>query len=475
MTDIKNKSVPEKIVLAAAVFLMGVQILWAFVWMCKNIAVVPAFGDSAEYLELSSTMRLDEYRPVLYPLVLKVILKIGRITGTAYQVWLYLMQTFVSFGSILYGVFTIDRAMGYQRPVRKERMGLVIFLSLYLMSIPMITFMNFCVLTDSLATSMLVVFLSGLVILFAQERVPVWNYALTAAALTAECLLRADRLYSCLLLAVIAFLVRICKNPRGRRQVLAAMLSVCLTVTVLVKGIGAATQMPGINGRIETNLDFILLDRIVWPNMAANYDRFPKEIQEIITRKEAKTFDKHNNNVMYQMAPIVEARAGKENAGRIYRTMASVVFSGQPGKVLGDIGEDILAMAVTPVSSLLNSYKLCDKGDSWNIHCMSSAEPELTEHYNRYYQVTFLILLGMGIVLTACRKIKGRKCGMRLLLRTMMPHIGMGVILTLWFSLGDGAPPNDRYALLIYLDWSLVTAGLLGAWERGQQDGRKDK
>lgn len=468
--NIKKKSIPEKTVMLAAAALMGVQILMGILWMCRNITVIPIFGDSAEYLDLSHTMKLDEYRPVLYPLVLKVVQKIGSITGTPYQVWLYIAQTLVSFVSILYGIVTLDWTMqkpsecGNRLRINKKRIAFWVFLTLYLMTIPMITFMNFCVLTDSLATSMLVVFLSGLVVLLAEDRVPVWNYVLMTGALLAECLLRADRLYSCLLLAVIVFLVRILRNRAYRRQVLLAMVSVCLVTAVLVKGVGHLTQTPGINGRIETNLDFILLDRIVWPNMAANYDSFPEEIRDVITLEDAKTFDKHNNNVMYQMAPLVEEKAGKEKAGEIYRRMAAIVFANQPGKVLRDIGEDILAMAATPISSLLNSYKLCKKGDSWNVHCMSTEHPELTVRYNRYYQFTFLILLAAGILRAVIGRIRGENRKLKVLFGTLMPYIGMGVILTLWFSLGDGAPPNDRYAMLIYLVWSLITAGLLGAW-----------
>ena len=40
--------------------LMLIQIICGFVWMTVNIRVVPGFGDSAEYMELSRTWKLDE-------------------------------------------------------------------------------------------------------------------------------------------------------------------------------------------------------------------------------------------------------------------------------------------------------------------------------------------------------------------------------------------------------------------------------
>lgn len=455
-------------ILAAA--LMGGQILVGFWWMAQNITVIPAFGDSGEYLELSQTFALDEYRPILYPLILRVVCAVSRRVGIAYQIPLYLFQTLASFGALLYTVCMIDRLTERRDCSSRRRFWGCVYLSLYLLTIPMMTFMNFCVLTDSLATSALLVFLSCACALFRYERVPVRLYALMAVSFFAESLLRADRLYSCLVLAVIVFLARLLRRKEARRQATAAMLAVCLLVPVSVRAINAATQTPGCNGRIQTNLDFILLDRIVWPNMTANYPYFSDEIKQVIKKKDAKTFDKHNNNVMYQMAPLVEKQVGAQRAGEMYREMAAVVFSRQPGKVLFDIGEDILAMLGTPFSSFLNAHKLCKKGDSWNITCMSSKTERLTRGYNAYYQYVFLFLFAAGLIfaLAGNRRSEWQAFG-RLLCR-LLPFLGMSLILTLWFCLGDGAPPNDRYALLLYCVWSLLTAGLFGVWEERKEE-----
>ena len=48
-----------------------VQIGYSIAWMAGNFNTVPDFGDTKEYLSLSETFSLDEYRPVLYPLLLK--------------------------------------------------------------------------------------------------------------------------------------------------------------------------------------------------------------------------------------------------------------------------------------------------------------------------------------------------------------------------------------------------------------------
>lgn len=457
----------KRILYGCLTVLMSIQILLGFIWMKKNILTIPLFGDGTEYIQLSDTFALDEYRPILYPLFLKVVRKAAAWIQVSFQAPLYLIQTAVSFFSILFSVASLDQIIFHKKIMSGKRRAFELFFSLYLMTSPMMTFMNFSVLTDSLATSVLLLLLSALMRFRWLDHSPAGTFGLILLSLITESLLRADRFYSCLLLTVIVFLARFVKNSGERKRVLIAMALTCALTVGAVKGVGSITQTPGLNGRIETNLDFILLDRVVWPNMKANYNYFSEEIRNTITKKEAKIFDKHNNNVMYQMAPLLEKRVGKEKAGEMEREMAWVVFSRQPLKVMGDIGEDIAAMTFTPISSMMNAYGLCKKGDSWNIYCMSSLDEALTKRYNSYYQYSFLGLLLLGILMSIgafCRK---EDRGVKRLLKSTMPFWGMGLILTLWFCLGDGAPPNDRYALLIYYNWSVFAAGLLGMWKDG--------
>lgn len=436
--------------------LMLIQIICGFVWMTVNIRVVPGFGDSAEYMELSRTLKLDEYRPILYPLILRWMP--GMKSDN--PVLLYLFQTVISFASLFYGVYTADQAV-LKNKCSEKRTGCQLFFSLYLLTIPMITFMNFSVLTDSLATSLLVIFLSGCIQLLGQEQIPIRICVSIALSLIGESLLRADRLYSCLLLTVIVFLVWMVRNRGYRKRVFITALLLCVSVTAIVKVTDHFTQTPGLNNRVRTDFSFVLLDRIVWPNMEANYPFFSEEIQNTISLEDAKLFDQHNNNVMYQLAPMVESKVGKKKAGDMYCEMAKVVFFHQTKKVLLDIGEDILSMAATPFSSMLNVHNLCRKGDSWNIYCMSSKTPKLTVFYNQFYQASFLFLILLGLLICIWRRNHQITSNTGAALRVLLPYIGMSLILTLWFSLGDGAPPNDRYAMIIYITWAMVGRALL--------------
>ena len=65
--------------------LMAIQICFGFAWMVINLANIPIFGDSTEYFNLSQTLMVDEYRPLLYPLLIRIAAKAANHLPLAYQ------------------------------------------------------------------------------------------------------------------------------------------------------------------------------------------------------------------------------------------------------------------------------------------------------------------------------------------------------------------------------------------------------
>jgi len=441
--------------------IMIIQIVLSIVWIVQNYTTIPIFGDTAEYLEISQTLQMDEYRPILYPLILRWCTQLSNLIHMPYQVLIYTLQFVLSLISLFYTIRIIQKEI-LDIPNSRRMIIRGLITATYLCSIPMITFMNFTVLTDSLATSILVIILAECGLLLLKSNTSLKHTVILIVLLIIESLLRSDRMYSCITLIAVIYIVRFIKYSKMRKSTLLAFLSVSVIVTATVTTVNKHTQTPGLHGRIQTNLEFVLLDRVVWPNMVNCYEYFPNNIKEIITIEDATTFDSHNNNVMYQMAPLIEGTVGREKAKEMYLTMAKIVLKHQGGKVLIDTTEDILTMFFTPFSSLLHHYNLCDKNDSWNIHCMSTATPNLTNIYNLYFHFSFLFLFMINFLYWLIYKIKRtppNKCV------TFTPYVIMSIILTLWFCIGDGAPPNSRYALIIYVAWGVWVTLLSKIWK----------
>lgn len=466
----KKTSTARRLFLTVLGLLMAVQIILGFAWMAVNLTNIPIFGDSTEYFNLSQTLMVDEYRPLLYPLLIRIATKVANHLPLEYQTLAYIGQTLLC---ILSAVFLSEQVGSFLFPaVRKQKNKIFhlgsIFTGLYITCIPMITFMNFSILTDSIATSMLMLTIGALIRIFGGHADNWQNYLLITLSMLVEYTIRADRLYTCTLFLVICFIVLLVKKRHSgffRRGLLLALTTVIVS-TGAATAINRATQHPGIYDRIPTTFGFVLLDRVVWPNMRQNYADFSDEIKSLITKKDAKEFDRHNNNVMYQMAPLLREKAGEERAEEIYKEMAAVVFKNQPGKVIFDILEDITCVIFTPVSAFLSTHGLVDTADSWNLHCVSQTSQTLSTVYYNYYLYTFMFLFLLSCLtgifrLISHRSSAGKASGAKGIFRLLAPGFLLCVIIALWFSLGDGAPPNDRYAMLHYIIWTFWVLGMI--------------
>lgn len=108
-----------------------------------------------------------------------------------------------------------------------------IFLSMYILTIPMITFMNFTVLSGSLAHAALVVFLTEIIIIFREEKISAINCIIIILSLVSQDLLRADRLYNTFILLVTVFIIKFVKYKKQWKQLFIALFSISHTLKEL--------------------------------------------------------------------------------------------------------------------------------------------------------------------------------------------------------------------------------------------------
>ena len=134
--------------------LIFVQVGLGIYWIFRNFMNIPCFGDSTEYIKLSESLQIDEYRTILYPLILKVAIAIQNRIHIPFQALIYIGQFVLSFASIYYTCYVV-LSDGKDSP---EYTKLIIY-TMGIITIPIINFLNFTILTDSLALSFLLVIL----------------------------------------------------------------------------------------------------------------------------------------------------------------------------------------------------------------------------------------------------------------------------------------------------------------------------
>lgn len=452
--------------------LMLGQIVLGFAWMALNISAIPVFGNTPEYIALSNNLILDEYRPILFPLILHFVIKAGTLISFPYQSVLYVLQTLACFGSVYFFFLTAANVIRNKLATRLTgptdpdghglsptmQMTLIIF-TLYIITIPPITCFNFSVLTDSLALSCLIVLTAYLVRFLYLDKNFIHIAIGIALSFAAQSLLRADRLYIGAFLILIALLTKSAGLKRSTHQRCASLLAVVLALVLAlaaVKTVAHFTQTPGIHGRVKTDFAYILLNRVAFPNIAAYYGKFPTAIQSIFTIEEARLVDSHHNNVMYGLAPRMESSVGKEKASKLYIEMSQIVFHNQPGKIIRDIAQNTAALIAAPLTLHLSLSGKFSAACSWNVHCVSQAYPDWSKWYYRYFIYTFTFLFWpVTIVLFGINFL--RKSALMQITHAIIFPVFLAVILiALWFSIGSGAVPNDRYELVAYVCWGMV-------------------
>ena len=450
-------------VLAAMVF----QIVAAIVWMAYNLTAIPPFNDAREYEILGESLELDEYRPILYPLFVRAANRLGAWMGVPYKGVVYLSQSLVAFACILLALRTVRSLLADRLdPSIAASRSRLLLAALYVWSFPMIVFMNFAGMTDAPALSMTLLFLSALLALHFMERPGRGAWAQLVLSFVVGSLVRGDRSYLFLAWGTVLTLALFAFRPGRRWRRLSVLVALVLSFAV-VMGVNRATQTPGCHGRPKTTFSFVLLDRVVWPHMVECLELFPPEIREIVSRHDAKLFDRDNNNVMYYMAPLVVDAVGREHGEELFRVMAKTVFLAKPFRVSYEIVHDVAKAFFAPFAQTVEIYNVrCHRKPSrcinpycYNFRNFLTRTPVLARILN-VGGLHLFVLLFLGAVAWRIRT-KSLRSAVRDARRVLVVFLGFAMMLALFYGLGDGAHPNSRYSLVSDFNWALVLLLLL--------------
>lgn len=332
----------------------------------------------------------------------------------------------------------------------------------------MITFFNFTVLTDSFAFSCTLLTVALTIKLLLMET----NIIRTGICLFLSAFLlsivRADRLYICIMFLLLCFMVKIIiVEKRKRIAWLSFFLIITLTVTISVKVINSMTQTTT-NARIPMSVGLVLLNRVVWPEFENNYNDFDEKVKNVLSFEDARIADEHNNKITYYLAPHIEECVGRQTAQSIYLSMVKTVVINNPLKIICDILLDFLSYLFLPFFSMASVLGLVQSSDSWNIYCVSQATPALTQIVNNFYCFSggFIGTLSTGWIVL---KLKNKKRFFFLL-----PVWVMAVLISAGFAVISSADPNARYAIYNYAAWA-ITFVSLGPIYLAQMIGKKTK
>ena len=449
---------------------MAVQLGLMSAWMLFNLGGTPTFGDAREYLNLSRSLAVDEYRPVGYPVVVGCAVWLEGRIHLPHVFFIYIFQAAVQAAAAIFAVSTIARLFPAGALARGASPADLRFAALYAASFPLCGMMCFAGMSDSLALSATMVYLAAMLAVFHGERGSVRPYAAALVAFCAGSMVRGDRPYLFLLTGLAAAVFWLVRG-KGRRRAALCFAATLACAFAAVATVNRLTQQPGLYGRPRTTLDFVLLDRIVWPHMTECYDSFPAEVKRLVSRDDARNFDENNNNVMYVFAPKLEKRVGEERAHELYRTMAGAVFRARPGEVLGGIAHDVAKVMFAPFCQLAGIYdtrchegRRCINPYCYNPRCFEGPARNLARAANAI--PLHLFAAAFLFAIAALVKSGGARRRLAASAPALAVFFGFSLALAIFYSLGDGALPNSRYSTIVDVSWVLALLALAPKTEK---------
>lgn len=355
---------------ALAIGLGVLSILLGIVWVIFNITHIPLYGDTPEYLESAKTLKIDGWRSIGYPLIIKFFTLFGEKLGITL---LFLAQL----GTSLLAAYYALKTLVLIAPLHKEVKNIhILVLSAVLAFQPIPLHLSLSLLTDSFALSLTVIFFSALArYLISKKQIDYHLIAIVTSSLVASILIRQDK--AILATAILSVLAIVLIKFKKKTQLIFACLLIALSLLTYLGNSQLQKESPN---RPNPNPEFIAFDLTARGRMEEHYNQMPRLIKERIPLDLAKSWDETPSNWAAISSPLndEEGRASMLEASKIMLHCCTQ-------EILGSVGESFLKNISAPyvygMESIetLNLQRPPDSTTYWTNSRMWNQKQRLTK------------------------------------------------------------------------------------------------
>jgi hypothetical protein len=445
----RSAAFTDVITAVRCVYLLGTigVVSLGVIWMVYNASVIPAYGDTVDYLERARTLHVDQYRTILYPAFLKISGVVPHRVGAPSTAVAYAIQwSAVAASTALFAAALANGLLTFRTGPRTS-LALVLATVVLVATNPLVAHFAFSVMSDSLATSFTMAFIGSLVFAAgcaSSSRSRLWlGIALLCFFLMA--LSRVEKLYAggALVLITAVWLFgnsTPLKGPFARRRalVIVGLLAGMLGVAAMVNRV---TQIHD-PSQASLDLSSMAFNRVVWPRLARVYPHLSPEARALIPFDEAVRFDAHNNNVD---GLLIRNRDNR----RIIDEITVTTLRTFPAAVIGKTIYDLAKYAFPNLAFPLEGASILPESiaTSWTLSRMGMAHPRLTRIALVGAEVFFLIVqLPLAVAIVVSRR--ERELWTYPACWLAATAIVINAVL---FGLASGMDAHIRYALPAYV------------------------
>ena len=467
--------------LAAAVLVgHGCVVIIGSAWWVANLGTMPAYGDTSQYFHLASTLRVDQYRTLFYPLLLRGLQGIAWALAARIELLVYLLQTGAALLSVGYlaGVLwdvtasTLRFAFltGASPTVRRLVIGA---LAVAVFTEPLVNHFALSVLTDSLATSFTTAGVAALVRIAVLADTRLRTGVLGWLTIVAAGFMRAEKVpvfavVIAVTLAILAARDR-CEIPLGsepprrrRLAVLALLATLLLTPSATVLVLNRAMQTADY-GWPPLSPSVRLFVRTAWPRLADIRPLLSAEAQAVISAADADRFDSNYNEYL-SLVPRLRRSAG--GTDRLVNDVSLTALRHRGIDVAVWTAVDAIRYTAPMIAYPLDLVTDAHSASGWTDSRMGMVHPTLT-HVYLVIATTVLVAVQLPLLFVA---LIGREGDNPRVAYAAGLIVGTAVVNGVLYAMGNGLQ-NVRYALPAYVlvHALIVWAGavwLAIAWRR---------
>jgi hypothetical protein len=428
-----------------------VQIVLGAVWWALNLNNVPKYGDTTEYIKLSGTLRVDSYRTLAYPIVVKLGNAFHSHTGMDWTLPIYLLQTIVAAWAAWYLVGTILPEIRHRRRL---------FIAAAVLTFPLTLHYTVTILTDSLATSFFILSICSLARIVSHTQIGSRTLVVAVTGILGTLgavMLRPEKFYIILILVsacVVYLLFRSRASQRARRPAdfpTALSLIGVIAIAFALPGFAASafnhsTQTANL-GRPPATLAGSLYDRVVWPHLEEIRGQLPPSVQATLP----PSFETFPSASVVAKRTAVLAAFRAAGGGGDEQTIKAVwqALDCCSLAVAGESIVDISKSFAAPITLVVDWVSGRGGATSWNLSRMSEAHPGVSLIYMLWSStLTFLVRAAALCYLFSrgSRRLVSFAPG-----ATVWILIGGTLVNAIFFGLVTSLDVNLRYALSNYM------------------------
>lgn len=213
--------------------LLALQIIFAVIWIGGNIQSIPLYGDSDEFIRMSTLLKGHSYRTVFYPWILHLLML---VSTTFFIEILYGIQWLLSLIAFYYFFFISFRLFSGTMPDQQAtKTGVytsALFPALFMASNPLVTHFNLSVLTDGMALSFSLIFMTSLLSYIYLKGSRKSAFSIMTVSFILMSLMRVEKLYFGLIMVFLVLLYEHFKGRRGKSK-LPTKYSVSILIAVV--------------------------------------------------------------------------------------------------------------------------------------------------------------------------------------------------------------------------------------------------